>query len=89
MTPKPPKNSKQYAGPGSFVPLNDQLGHHHHSRQNSDAIALQPPVDLYVAPYEINHNAALDNLSQGFSEFGVSGSRRRESFPVSPVSLYF
>ena len=61
-----------------------------HSRQNSDIIlssirasSSAANLDLYVPPYERNRNTQMDNITQGFSEFGVSAPRRRESFPVA------
>lgn len=104
ITPKPPKNNKQYGGPGSFVPLGDQPGSEQsrisgtavYSRQASDVIpsslrasSSAANLDLYVAPYERNKNPPLDMLAQEFSEFGVSSqTRRRETFPVGPPSSF-
>ncbi|PPQ66287.1 hypothetical protein CVT26_010971, partial [Gymnopilus dilepis] len=103
-TPKPPKNNKQYGGPGTFVPSGDvQSGsvspgsgiYDSHSRTNSDVIpsslrasSSAAHLDLYVAPYERNRNHQVDNLAQEFSEFGVSAQRRRESFPVRQSSPF-
>lgn len=61
-----------------------------HTRQSSDVLpsslrasSSAANLDLYVAPYERNRNSQLDNLSRDFGEFGISGTRRRESYPVS------
>lgn len=105
VTPKPPKNNKQYGGPGSFVPSGELAAGnppsriasssvlYSHSRQNSDIIpssmrasSSATNLDLYVPPYERNRNTQMDNLTQGFSEFGVAAPRRRESFPPVPGS---
>ncbi|PPQ77311.1 hypothetical protein CVT25_010893 [Psilocybe cyanescens] len=101
ITPKPPKNNKQYGGPGSFVPLGDQPGSESritgtaaYSRQGSDVIpsslrasSSAANLDLYVAPYERNKNSPLDKLTQEFSEFGVSSqTRRSQTFPPVPDS---
>ncbi|KAH9482869.1 Ingression protein fic1 [Psilocybe cubensis] len=95
ITPKPPKNNKQYGGPGSFVPLGDQPISEQ-SRISGTATVIPSSLrasssaanlDLYVPPYERNKNAPLDKLAQEFSEFGVSSqSRRRETFPPVPDS---
>ncbi|KAF4619524.1 hypothetical protein D9613_005481 [Agrocybe pediades] len=79
-------------GEGPSGSLRPDPMYDNHSRQNSDAIPIPSSLrasssaanlDLYVAPYERSRiNQRVDNLTQEFSEFGVSGSRRRESFPV-------
>ncbi|KAF8974387.1 hypothetical protein BDZ97DRAFT_1647414 [Flammula alnicola] len=101
VTPKPPKNNKQYGGPGSFVPSGElppgsriasaSAAYDNHSRQSSDVIpsvlrasSSAANLNLYVAPYERNHNPPMDSLARDFSEFGVSAPRRRESFPPVP-----
>ncbi|KAF8914111.1 hypothetical protein CPB84DRAFT_1758431 [Gymnopilus junonius] len=101
-TSKPPKNNKQYGGPGSFVPSGDLPPgsvspggsiYESHSRANSDVIpsslrasSSAAHLDLYVAPYERNRNQQIDYLNQEFSELGVSAQKRRESYPPVPGS---
>lgn len=61
-----------------------------HSRQASDVLpshmrASNSGANLYVAPYERNQ---FESLTQEFGDFGLSSqTRRRESFPVSSLSV--
>ncbi|KAF8897340.1 hypothetical protein BD779DRAFT_368600 [Infundibulicybe gibba] len=61
---------------------------HDHSRQSSDSIPASlrasntlARLDLYVPPYERTSAPPADQLANDFSEFGMSDSHRRQSFP--------